>query len=291
MRKIFRRFAIFILVVCFYGLLPVQAQDKMNIAVIDFEAQGGLTPQEAAVLTNRLRSKLVTTDAFIMLDRGRMDEILKEQGFQLSGCTSTECAVEMGKLLNVQQIVSGSVGKIGSLYTIDIVLIDVETSQIIKSITRDFKGEIEGIIDLMGSIANELSTIGKPQITSKMSNLYRIDFSSVPSQAEVFLDNRFVGKTPVSNKFEEGSYLVRMHLENYIDYRQQISLQKDIQLEAKLKYTDEYHRQLAGMKKGKSGKRWLWIGSATAIIGGGIYYMTQIAPSQDKGFPNPPGRP
>lgn len=433
MRKIFRRFAIFILVVCFYRLLPVQAQDKINIAVIDFTTQGGLTSQEAAVLTNRLRSKLVTTDAFIMLDRGRMDEILNEQGFQLTGCTSTECAVEMGRLLNVQQIVAGSVGKIGNLYTIDIILIDVETAQMIKSLTRDYTGEIEGIINLMGSIANELAGISKPvtivpaeafpvvsdfgaveiitvptqamvymdgiklgltpfkfdelkagehslKVTKKgyidheqsftveggktkkldmslerlnvlaisskpggasfylndelkgltpsslellsgsyklklikegyadwekelninrdystnvnMLKMYTVDFTSVPSQAQVFWDNQYVGTTPVTSVFAEGSYMVKMHLDNCTDFEQFINLRKDMQLKAKLRYTKEYSRQLAGMKKGKSGKRWLWIGSAAAVIGGGVYYyMTQIAPTQDTGFPNPPGRP
>ena len=44
--------------------------------------------------------------------------MLKEQGFQQSGCVSSECAVEAGKLLGVDQIVTGSIGKIGSYYTV-----------------------------------------------------------------------------------------------------------------------------------------------------------------------------
>ncbi|MCK4716424.1 MAG: PEGA domain-containing protein [Candidatus Marinimicrobia bacterium] len=434
MIKIFRYFACLMVMFCFVERVLALTTEKLNIAVIDLDTQGGLTQQEAVVLTSRLRSKIVGTNAFIMLDRGRMDEILKEQGFQLTGCTSTECAVEMGRLLNVQQILAGSVGKIGKLYTIDIILIDVETAQMIKSLTRDYTGEIEGLINLMGSIANELAGISKPvttvpvetapaeigfgvvgivtvptqamvyidgiklgltpfkldelkagehtlKVTKKgyidheqsfsvevgrtkklevslerlnvlvisskpsgasfylndelkgltpsslellsdnyklklikegyadwekeltinrdystnvnMLKMYTVDFTSVPSQAEVFLNNKYIGRTPVTRRSAEGSYMVGMHLNNYTDFEQFIKLRKDMQIKAKLRYTKEYRRQLAEMKKGgRSRSRLLFFGSAAAVIGGGVYYyMTQIAPSQDKGFPKPPGRP
>ena len=60
------------------GTTSAQTDSKLNIAVIDLETQGGLSPQEAAILTNRLRSSLVATNVFNVLDRGLMDEILTE---------------------------------------------------------------------------------------------------------------------------------------------------------------------------------------------------------------------
>ena len=138
-------------------ILQSQTSTKLNVAVIDLDTQGGLSPQEASILTSRLRSNLVSTNIFNVLDRGLMDEILEEQGFQQSGCTSAECVVEIGKMLNMHQMITGSIGKLGSMYTLDIVQIDVETSRIRRSITRDYRGEIEGLIELMGSLANELA--------------------------------------------------------------------------------------------------------------------------------------
>ena len=110
-----------------------QETSKYGIAILDFSTTGGLSKQETITLTNRLRSMLVETNAFIVLERGQMEEILLEQGFQQTGCTTTECAVEAGRLLNVQKMVSGSIGKIGRTYTIDLSLIDVETAQIENS--------------------------------------------------------------------------------------------------------------------------------------------------------------
>ena len=54
-----------------------------------------------------------------MVERNQMEEILNEQGFQQSGCTSAECAAEVGALLGVQNMVSGSFGLLGNTYTID----------------------------------------------------------------------------------------------------------------------------------------------------------------------------
>jgi curli biogenesis system outer membrane secretion channel CsgG len=127
-------------------LLFSQDNSKMKIAILDFNSTGGISLEESITLTNRLRSMLVKTNALIVLERGKMEEILSEQGFQQTGCTSTECAIEVGKLLNVQKMVSGSIGKLGKTYTIDLSLIDVKTAQIEKSFVRDYKGEIDGLL-------------------------------------------------------------------------------------------------------------------------------------------------
>jgi curli biogenesis system outer membrane secretion channel CsgG len=99
----------------------------------------------------------VKTDVFNVVERGKMDQILKEQGFQQTGCTTTECAVEIGKMLNVQQMVTGAIGKIGAMYTIDISMIDVGSGRITQSLTRDYRGEIEGLVGLLQPIANQLA--------------------------------------------------------------------------------------------------------------------------------------
>lgn len=77
-----------------------------------------------------------------------MNEILKEQGFQLTGCTSSECLVEAGQLLNVEQMLGGSVGKIGNTYTIEIRLIDILTGKILAMATEDIEGKIDDVLKI-----------------------------------------------------------------------------------------------------------------------------------------------
>jgi len=66
-----------------------QESKQLRIAILDFTNTGGLSKQETVTLGNRLRSMLVKTNAFIVLERGQMDDILDEQGFQQTGCTTT----------------------------------------------------------------------------------------------------------------------------------------------------------------------------------------------------------
>ena len=93
-------------------LLPfILFAQKKNIAVLQFDAEN-VSTSEAKILTNRLNDELFNFGKFTVIERAQIEPVLKEQGFQQSGCVSSECAVEAGKLLGVYQIVTGSIGKI-----------------------------------------------------------------------------------------------------------------------------------------------------------------------------------
>ena len=87
-----------------------------------------------------------------------MEEVLKEQGLQQSGCTTSECAVEVGALLGVDKMITGSIGRIGSLFTLSARIIDVETGEILKQVSLDVSGTIETVLtNTMGEVAFQLS--------------------------------------------------------------------------------------------------------------------------------------
>ena len=137
------------------------AQTKPTAAVLDFEGSG-ITAQEAQVLTQRLGSELVNTGALIMVERNQMSEIMEEQGFQQSGCTSAECAAEIGALLGVQKMITGSFGKIGNTYTIEARMFAVETGQTQKTVSKTYKGEVDGLLPQIQIVAWELVGIQPP---------------------------------------------------------------------------------------------------------------------------------
>lgn len=120
-------------------------QKLLTIAVVDFEANG-FNEYEANIIANRIASKLVQYDQFIVLERAKMDLILNEQGFQLSGCTSNDCVVEVGQLLGVQLMLAGSIGRFGNINTIELRIIDIETGKIIRSANLELYGEKELVL-------------------------------------------------------------------------------------------------------------------------------------------------
>ncbi len=144
--------------------LPVTAgaQDKETVAILDFEGRG-ISQLEAQTLTDRFTSELASTNAMILVERNQMNEILDEQGFQQSGCTSAECAAEVGALLGVQHMIAGSFGKLGTSYTIDAKMFSVESGKTEKTVSATYKGEIDGLLTEIEILAWELMNLNPPQ--------------------------------------------------------------------------------------------------------------------------------
>ena len=133
-----------------------------SVAVLDFEANG-IPGYEAETLTERLRSEIANTKAFRITDRKLLDKIINEQALQQSGCTTDECAAEVGQLLGAQYMISGSIGKLGDTFTVDIKLVSVTTGAAERTKTASFTGPIAGLINEMEILAWEISGLKAPQ--------------------------------------------------------------------------------------------------------------------------------
>ncbi len=136
---------------------PDDISSLLTIAILDFEGIG-VSSQEARVLTNRLGTHMVQLGRYQVIERGQIEQILTEQDFQMTGCTSNECAVEIGQLIGAQQMLAGSFGKLGTVYTIDMRIIDVLTGRITKTTSYDIDGSIsrlltEGLAEAVRRIA------------------------------------------------------------------------------------------------------------------------------------------
>ena len=164
------------------------AAGKETVAILDFEGRG-ISQMEAQTLTDRLMSEMVNTNAVIMVERNQMEEIMQEQGFQQSGCTTSECAAEVGALLGVQNMVSGSFGKLGNSYTIDAKLFSVSTGGTIRSVSKTYKGEVDGLLTIIEIVAWELVGLTPP--ADKLAKVAAAD----PSQtAEVKRERKPMGR-------------------------------------------------------------------------------------------------
>jgi len=165
----------------------VAQTNKLSVAVMQLDALG-IQKAEAATLTDRLRNELFRTQRFHVTEREKMDEILKEQGFQQTGCTSSECIVEVGMLLGVQRMIGGSIGKVGRTYTISLRMIDVEKGEIVQAPTEDFQGEIDVLlITIIPRMAQQLAGIAVAipapqgrQTTPAIQNPAGIEFVLIP---------------------------------------------------------------------------------------------------------------
>jgi hypothetical protein len=156
------------------------------LAVLDLEPIG-LSETEAKVLTQRLTSKMIELSDYIVVERANIDKILKEQKFQNSGCTDSECAVEIGQLLNVDVSVIGTVSKFGTIWSLDARLIDVGLGKSLISAEFSREGEINILLTSgITSIANQLCELedvptslveNKPKAAKVKNKSYRKPYS------------------------------------------------------------------------------------------------------------------
>jgi TM2 domain-containing membrane protein YozV len=183
-----------------------------RIAILNLDAVS-ITETESITLTERLRSELVNSGSFLIIERSEMDEILKEQGFQQTGCTTDECAVEIGKLLNINRICAGSVGKVGSVYTVTLHMIDVETGQILVTVTEDCQCPIELVLTTsMKNITKKLVDASKEYVRPIIGGKGDIYIKSEPSAALVYIDGKSRGMTTPTTirDLETGEHLIKV---------------------------------------------------------------------------------
>jgi len=110
--------------------------ETINLAIADFSGKN-VSQADASILTDFIRTELVTLGSYNVVEKANMDKILAEAAFQQTGCTTSDCAVKIGKILNVQQMLVGSLSKLMDTYYITINVVEVETGKIIASFDQE----------------------------------------------------------------------------------------------------------------------------------------------------------
>jgi len=161
MKRIVFYLAFALFVITAYGQDKKQEkkqEKKHTAAVLDFHVISGIDQNEALALTSRFRTSFSQTKKYVVLERNEMDQILKAQDFSLTDvCNSSECAVQLGKLLAAEKIVSGDIGKVGATYTISVRLIDVTTGGIEETVNQEYKGKSDGLLGAFDIVAQKIS--------------------------------------------------------------------------------------------------------------------------------------
>lgn len=181
-----------------------EVSKKANYAVINLKCGSGVTEGDGELISDRLRAELFNTGNVNVMERNQMQDILKEQGFQQSGatCTDEACLVQMGQLLGVQYLIAGSLGKLGSMYMVNIRSIDVQTGKITSAVSVDIKGDIEDLVEKLPDIALKLTGAEKKTETPKAPEVKEPE-PVKEAEPEPVIDTAKAIEQEVSEKEEE----------------------------------------------------------------------------------------
>lgn len=210
-----------------WGAHPARAeQHRELIAVLDLDV-AGTTPVQAGAVTDRLREVMLRSGAFTLVDRSQLEAVLNEQALQQTGCTSQECAVEVGRILGIRKIVAGKVTKLSEeLWQLSTLMVDVETAETLRAETVIHEGNFVGLLRngvmRMGERLSGKAVAPPPAAPEPAKTVLEVD---TWSDAEVFLNGRRRGRG--AQRFEElvpGAYEVEVRSEGARPWKQTVFL-------------------------------------------------------------------
>jgi formylglycine-generating enzyme required for sulfatase activity len=160
------------------------AAEKTTIAVLELEPKG-VQNNEASVISDWVREELFNSGKYKVVERTQMKDVLKEWGFQQAICNESECIIRAGNILGVEQMVAGSVQKIGNLLSLSIRIVDVKTGEIVTMVNspcdqcsiEDFA--LRSVRAAVAELTGAISTIGAGQMTG--GRLLGMEFVYIPS--------------------------------------------------------------------------------------------------------------
>lgn len=154
---------------------PRTQPHKPTLAVLSLIPGKDVDAATAAQITEQLEADILATGKVRLLERRRIQTILTEQGFQQSGaCDSSECQVQVGRLLGVEQIVVGEVLRTAPLSTLSARTVSVSTGAILASHVVDVKGTPE-----------VLARVGSPEVAGILMGTRK-----VATERELLTDKR-----------------------------------------------------------------------------------------------------
>jgi len=112
------------------------ADEKKIVAVVPFDAVGGHDSWGESAATY-LETLLVETGKFRVVERKRLDRILKEHELGQTGLTAM--AKTLGNFVEVDFLLGGSITPLGDSFSLNAKLIDIETAELTVAKSTTFK--------------------------------------------------------------------------------------------------------------------------------------------------------
>ncbi|MCO4770126.1 MAG: hypothetical protein KDA24_08865 [Deltaproteobacteria bacterium] len=167
------------------------ANAGMRVAVLDFTSAS--TDPALAPLGKGLQSMLITDLSFVsgltLVERERLAEVVSELDLQQSEYVDPTTAVELGKVLGVTHMLTGTFVVDGGRMQIDARLVDLRGEVLLATAVdgeRDAFFELEK--DLAKQLASSLATAGggtlEPKVRAKLARIHTADFGAFRAFSE-----------------------------------------------------------------------------------------------------------
>ena len=135
---------------------------QASVAVWDFDSHEVQSSASAPAdnlsraLSEILLEQLLSYPGTRVVERSRLREILDEQKIGSSALADEDARIRLGRIAGAQQMVFGSLMRIGEMTRVDVRLVSVATSQVLSA--HELSGSAQDLVATMQDIARELAT-------------------------------------------------------------------------------------------------------------------------------------
>jgi TolB-like protein len=130
-------------------------QGFSTVAVATFDTIGGISRDDAEVVTELFVTELVASREVSVVDRFNFDKIIAEMKFQVSDWSNSSKTAALGNALNAQYIIRGQLMKMSNNMFWTATMIDVNTAQVLYSAREQLKDMVE-IYDKIPSFTSRI---------------------------------------------------------------------------------------------------------------------------------------
>jgi formylglycine-generating enzyme required for sulfatase activity len=140
-----------------FAICAATAFGQNSLVLAPLQNEGRIEDGQIRTLTRLLENAIQRTMRYDIIDRGAVEDILKEHGFQLSDLSDTRKTAELGRLLNANYLVRPSVMPLaGDLY-LEARIVDVNTARMLNSAEVRIKADLSDAYEKLGEFAAALT--------------------------------------------------------------------------------------------------------------------------------------
>jgi hypothetical protein len=122
---------------------------QSRVALINISSSDA---KDGEFVLDELTNLLVNSKQFSVVDRKSLDSIRTERNFQMTGEVDDNSAVDIGKLLGAEIVITGSITGTTTDKRLRIKALGVETAQIMTMDTQRFSGGMSGFLGGLGGL-------------------------------------------------------------------------------------------------------------------------------------------
>jgi hypothetical protein len=217
----------------------------------------GIEAETASRINEVLRNEIGRVPGVTLVENQKVTAVISKHA-DLAECQGeAECLGQLGMFTGATLVVSGVLGTLGDVFSLDIKLVDVSTNQEIRRVAQTWSGEEKFLIEIMRQIATRLL---KPEAYNGLLEL------NVPVEGvEVYIDGDLMGRTPLVEplKLSPGRHALKLASAGFKDYEQFVDVPFNRTIPV---FVEMESSMLTGVVSARRSEDWLGIGLKGGLV-------------------------